>query len=87
MAPCNHQTVPPQVEPPAPTGTGNSWWPPDNAPARLACTLMQIPTGTLQDEEQFNLDDVSGSEKDYELPRSNHGTNANPTPWGGNNCN
>ena len=48
---------------------------------------MQTQTGTLQDEEQFDLDDVSGSEEDYEPPRSNHRTDANPTPQGGNNHN
>jgi hypothetical protein len=70
----NRQAVPSQVEPPAPTDTGT---PSDSAPAKQSSrTQVRTKTGTLQDEEQFDIDDVSGSEDDYDPPQSDHGNDS-----------
>jgi hypothetical protein len=37
---------------------------------------MQTKTGTLQDEEQFDIDDVSDSKDDYNPPHSDHGNDS-----------
>jgi hypothetical protein len=79
MAPRNRQAVPPQAEPPAPRGIGN---PPDNAPAQRSRTRVQATTATLEDGEEFDLENVSDSEDDYEPMRSNHGHGTNPTAQG-----
>ena len=68
MACCNCQA---KVE--APTDTGN----PDCAPAWQSCTCVQTRTGTIQDEDQFDLDAISGSKDDYEPPRSEYRYDAN----------
>ena len=81
MARRNRKAVPPQVEPP--TGTGN----PDSAPARRSRTHVQTKTGTLQDEEQFDIDAISGSEDDSEPPCGDHGCDANSTAQGGKSSN
>lgn len=64
------QAVPPQDEPTAPS-----------APTRRSRTRVQLETKTsiLQDEEQFDLDAISGSEDDYAPPHSDHGSDANST--------
>lgn len=61
----NRQADSLKVEPPAPTGTGN----PDGARARRSRTHVQTRTGTLQDEEQFNLSAISGSEDESDDER------------------
>jgi hypothetical protein len=79
MAPRNRQAVPPQVELPTLTETNN---PPDNAPARRSRTRTQT-TGTLQDGEEFDLDNISGDEDDYEQLPSDHGCDVDSPARGG----
>ena len=74
--PCRNRQAAPKVEPP--TGTGN----PDSVPARRSRTRVQTRAGSLQDEEQFDLDAISGSEDDYEPPCGDHGCDANSTAQG-----
>ena len=75
MARCNHQAAS-KVEPP--TGTGN----PDSAPACRSRTRVKTKAGSLQDEEQFDLDAISGSEDDYKPPCDDHRGDANFTAQG-----
>ena len=72
MAPRNPKAVPPRDEP-----TGN----PDSASARRSRSHTHVRTraGTLQDEELFDLDAVSGSEDDSEPVRNDHGSDVNST--------
>jgi hypothetical protein len=76
MAPCNHPQVKPSID------TGN----PDSVPAWRPRAHMKTRTGTLQDEEHFDLDDVSSSADDYKPPRSDHGCDVNPPAQEGNIC-
>jgi hypothetical protein len=76
MAPRIRQGVPPKVQPP--TGTGK----PDSAHARRSRTHVQTRTGSLQEEDQFDLDAISSSEDDYEPPCDDHGCNPISTTQG-----
>ena len=76
MAPRIRQAVPRKVETPA--GTGK----PDGVHARRSRTHKQARTGSLQDEEQFDLDAISSSEDDYEPVCSDHGRDPDSTTQG-----